>query len=208
MIAAALAAVGLLILVAGAKIRTERVDVNAQSDSAGGKRVEDNPLGDSKGDVTTGSALGIGLVQGFCLPIRGLSRSGATISTALLCGVGRRRAEEFSFATRHHRPNPTGDRPWSCTASSCSTPPNAASSPLHVSLPGLFGMLCSFVSGLVALRLLSRWLEGGKWSYFGCYCLAAAVIVFAFFGGPGIREAIRKLDNGKCDADFAPAAWL
>src|ERR1700722_6176742 len=50
LIAAALAAVGLLILAAGAKIRTERVEAGARSDSAGDKRVEDNPLGNSKGD--------------------------------------------------------------------------------------------------------------------------------------------------------------
>jgi undecaprenyl-diphosphatase len=36
-------------------------------------------------------------------------------------------------------------------------------------------MACSFVAGLLALRLLSRWLENGRWHYFGCYCLAAAV---------------------------------
>lgn len=44
------------------------------------------------------SALWVGAVQGLCLPFRGLSRSGATISTAMLVGVARRRAEEFSFA--------------------------------------------------------------------------------------------------------------
>ena len=49
-------------------------------------------------DVNTTSASWIGAVQGLCLPFRGLSRSGATISTGLLLGVGKRRMEEFSFA--------------------------------------------------------------------------------------------------------------
>lgn len=40
----------------------------------------------------------VGMVQGFCLPFRGLSRSGASISTALSIGVARKTAEEFSFA--------------------------------------------------------------------------------------------------------------
>src|SRR5690606_20877077 len=40
----------------------------------------------------------IGIIQGLCLPFRGFSRSGATISTAMLSGVGRQLAEEFSFA--------------------------------------------------------------------------------------------------------------
>lgn len=40
----------------------------------------------------------VGMVQGLCLPFRGLSRSGATISAALSIGVARKTAEEFSFA--------------------------------------------------------------------------------------------------------------
>ena len=40
----------------------------------------------------------IGAVQGLCLPFRGFSRSGATISTGLLLGNLKARVEEFSFA--------------------------------------------------------------------------------------------------------------
>ena len=49
-------------------------------------------------ELSARSAVWIGAVQGLCLPFRGLSRSGATISTGLALGVARRRAEEFSFA--------------------------------------------------------------------------------------------------------------
>jgi len=49
-------------------------------------------------DLSLGRAAWIGAVQGLCLPFRGFSRSGATISTGLFLGVSRRRAEEFSFA--------------------------------------------------------------------------------------------------------------
>jgi undecaprenyl-diphosphatase len=45
--------------------------------------------------------------------------------------------------------------------------------------PGLIGMAFSFLSGLGALWLLSRWLEEGRWKFFGYYCLVAAVVVFA-----------------------------
>jgi undecaprenyl-diphosphatase len=44
--------------------------------------------------------------------------------------------------------------------------------------PGLAGMVCSFVAGFLALKLLSRLLETGRWKYFGYYCLAAAALVF------------------------------
>ena len=37
-------------------------------------------------------------MQGLCLPFRGFSRSGATISAGMLAGVTKARAEAFSFA--------------------------------------------------------------------------------------------------------------
>ena len=117
-------------------------------------------------------ALIIGAVQGLCLPFRGFSRSGATISSALIMDMARRPAEEFSFVLAviltppviarevlrisHHQPTP------------------------HLStwlMPSLFGMVMSFVAGLVALRWLSQWLEHGRWHYFGVYCLVAAALI-------------------------------
>jgi undecaprenyl-diphosphatase len=50
---------------------------------------------------------------------------------------------------------------------------------LHLFMPGFVGMIFSFVAGLLALKWLSRWLEGGRWKFFGCYCLAAAAGVLA-----------------------------
>ena len=40
------------------------------------------------------------------------------------------------------------------------------------------GLVTAFVGGILALRLLSNWLENGNWRYFGYYCMAAAVAVF------------------------------
>src|SRR5665647_1029134 len=50
------------------------------------------------GELSIIPAIVIGAVQGLCLPFRGFTRSGATISTGLVLGVARRKAEEFSFA--------------------------------------------------------------------------------------------------------------
>jgi undecaprenyl-diphosphatase len=58
---------------------------------------------------------------------------------------------------------------------------STAAEPIHLTsllLPGIVGMVCSFVAGLLALRLLSSWLETGRWHYFGYYCLAFAAVVF------------------------------
>jgi undecaprenyl-diphosphatase len=50
---------------------------------------------------------------------------------------------------------------------------------VHLLVPGLVGMAFSFVSGLVALRLLSRVLEVGGWKYFGYCCVVASAVVLA-----------------------------
>ncbi len=145
-----------------------------------GMREERNQRDD---DVNTSRACWIGAIQGLCLPFRGFSRSGATISTGLLLGVGKRRMEEFSFALAVVLTPPVIARTlWRLfkAHSEASQPPHL----LQVAFPGLFGLLCSFVAGLLALRLLSRWLEAGRWKFFGYYCVVAAIVVFglAFAG--------------------------
>ena len=48
--------------------------------------------------ITLADSIAIGAIQGLCLPFRGFSRSGATISVGLLRGMARTRLEEYSFA--------------------------------------------------------------------------------------------------------------
>jgi undecaprenyl-diphosphatase len=129
------------------------------------------------GDVSPFRACWIGAVQGLCLPFRGFSRSGATISTGLLLGVGKRRMEEFSFALAVVLTPPVILRSlWRLFKERSGT--SQSSHLLHAALPGLFGMVCSFVAGWLALKLLSRWLETGRWKFFGYYCVVAAFVVF------------------------------
>jgi undecaprenyl-diphosphatase len=126
--------------------------------------------------ISLGAASVIGAVQGLCLPFRGFSRSGATISAGMLLGIARRRAEEFSFALAVVLTPPVIVREVHRLH-------KAQALANHVPLPhamsaGLIGMVLSFAAGLLALRWLSRWLEQGRWHYFGIYCLAAAFVVF------------------------------
>jgi undecaprenyl-diphosphatase len=131
------------------------------------------------GQMSTVSAFWIGAVQGLCLPFRGFSRSGATISTALLAGVERRRAEEFSFALAVVLTP-------AVVAREAMRFHKALSAELHpdgfwtLLGPSALGMALSFLAGLLALRWLSGWLEAGRWGYFGFYCLVLAACVFAF----------------------------
>src|ERR1700722_8674332 len=89
LVAPALAAAGILILIAGMR---EKAEGAAPANTAGSitRRPGEN--------VTMRQAGWMGLVQGLCLPFRGFSRSGATISTGMLTDASKERAERFSFA--------------------------------------------------------------------------------------------------------------
>ena len=131
------------------------------------------------GDLSLATVAWIGAVQGLCLPFRGFSRSGATISTGLALGVARRRAEEFSFALAVVL-TPAVIVKESYRLYKHQTALAASSTPdlLHLIGPGFLGMAFSFGAGLLALRWLSNWLENGRWSFFGGYCLLASFVVF------------------------------
>jgi undecaprenyl-diphosphatase len=153
LIAGALAAAGVLILIAAARA----------------------PRDTGRSELTLRDAAWIGAAQASIV-IRGFTRSGTTISTAMLAGVGRRRAEEFSFALGVViTPPAIALEAWRLLKSH-----GEIASPVHLGqllLPGLVGMVASFFAGLLALRWLSRWLEAGRWQYFGYYCLGAAAVV-------------------------------
>jgi undecaprenyl-diphosphatase len=153
-IAPALAAAGLLILIAG--LRESRPRRAARPDS---------------GEVGLTDAGIIGAVQGLCLPFRGFSRSGSTISTGMLLGVSKPRAERFSFALAVVLTPPIVAR----EALRLMHAPATQGSLQSVALLSVFGAVLAFIAGLLALKWLSRWLESGRWYLFGVYCLVAAV---------------------------------
>jgi undecaprenyl-diphosphatase len=154
-VAPALAAAGVLILIAGLARRQQPRE---------GKELTMNQSGI------------IGAVQGLCLPFRGFSRSGATISTGMLAGGAKERVEAFSFALAVILTPPVVIREALRLrhAEHLSGGLNLASA----MLPGLLGALFAFLAGLLALKWLSRWLEGGRWYLFGIYCLLASGVVF------------------------------
>jgi undecaprenyl-diphosphatase len=122
----------------------------------------------------------MGFVQGLCLPFRGFSRSGATISTGMLTGATKQRAERFSFALA------VVITPFAIAREAhrlLKATHTAAASGTLIDLHGtllfsLLGAVFAFLAGLVALKWLSNWLENGRWSWFGIYCLVASAVVF------------------------------
>jgi len=136
--------------------------------------------------VTMRQAGWIGAVQGLCLPFRGFSRSGATISTGMLVGASKERAERFSFALAVVlTPAVVGREALRLLKASHAAAANGTPINLHgVVVSSLLGAAFSFLAGLVALKWLSSWLESGKWYLFGIYCLLAACVVAYLHYGP------------------------
>jgi undecaprenyl-diphosphatase len=161
LIAGALAAVGLLIIYAG--LREEKIPRHSE--------------------IQPQHSVWIGIVQGICLPFRGFSRSGSTISTGLLLGLPKQKLEEFSFALAVVlTPLVIAKEAKRLLQDHVL---DGRESVLHLFLPGIVGMIFSFAAGLLALKWLSRWLEGGRWKFFGFYCLfAAAGVLLIHFKFP------------------------
>ncbi len=155
LISVSLAVVGVLIIFAGIKGRN---------------------IPDEKSSVGILESSYIGAVQGVCLPFRGFSRSGATISTGLLLKTSRRKAEEFSFALAVVLTPPVIVREVMrlMKGQHASTIRDMTG----LFMPSLLGMVFSFIAGLIALKWLSSWLEKGRWHLFGVYCICVSIVVF------------------------------
>lgn len=119
-----------------------------------------------QGDLKIGSAFLIGLAQSFAM-IPGISRSGATIATALGLGVAREKAARFSFLM--------------------STPVIVAATLVEILkmdgesasipwAPMLLGLLIAYVSGIFAIRVVVRVVQRNSLPYFGVYCLIAGAL--------------------------------
>jgi undecaprenyl-diphosphatase len=161
LIAPALAAAGILILIAG--LVEKRQQSTASSDS-----------------LTLSQAGWMGVVQGLALPFRGFSRSGSTISTGMLVGATKERAERFSFALAVIL-TPAVVGLESLRLQKASHVAQLAGTPIDLRASLMFsvlGMGFSFLAGLMALKWLSSWLESGRWYLFGIYCLLASGCVF------------------------------
>jgi undecaprenyl-diphosphatase len=117
------------------------------------------------------TAVLIGAAQAVAI-LPGCSRSGWTITTALLCGIGFAEAAEFSFVLS-----------IPAVAGALALELAAGSEPLTWGGAGLLavGVVGAFASGLVALRLLIRVLRSGRLYRFAWYLLPAGAAGLAWF---------------------------
>ncbi len=116
-------------------------------------------------------ALIIGIAQAFAV-LPGISRSGATITTALFLGNRREEAARFSFLMvilpiiAANFIDLLGREPTASEAVG--------------GFPLLVGFVAAFVSGLIACRWMLSIVRKGKLLYFGLYCLVVGTIAIIF----------------------------
>lgn len=130
--------------------------------------------GETKGELNFFKAFVIGLAQAFAL-LPGISRSGATISTALILGVSREKAARFSFLMVLV---PIMGASFLKFKDYLEAPVSTEQIPLIVLLSGF---LAALISGIVACKWMIKLVKQGKMLYFAAYCFIIATIVMIIY---------------------------
>ncbi len=118
-------------------------------------------------DVNLFRAIIIGLAQTVAI-LPGISRSGATITTALFLGVDKQKATRFSFLMVLV-PILGASFLEVLKLSSETTGPTASLTPFVI------GFIAAFISGLVACKWMLEIVKKGNLMYFSIYCLLAGL---------------------------------
>lgn len=113
-------------------------------------------------------ALLIGIAQAIAI-LPGISRSGATISSAVLLGIDREKAARFSFLMVV--PLILGKMAKDVLDGDFQETPNV--------IPLLIGFSAAFLTGLVACQWMIKLVKNSQLSYFAIYCFIVAAIAIA-----------------------------
>lgn len=128
------------------------------------------PANEYRNGISYWQAFAVGLGQAFAV-VPGLSRSGTTISTGLICGVRRDVMAQFSFLMV--LVPILGETFLEVVGGEFGASSVGA-------LPLILGFVSAFVSGLFACKVMIALVKKAKLSWFALYCLAAAVCIFIF----------------------------
>lgn len=128
------------------------------------------PANEYRNGISYWQAFAVGLGQAFAV-VPGLSRSGTTISTGLICGVKREVMAQFSFLMV--LVPILGETFLEIVGGEFGT------SSVGV-LSIVLGFVSAFVSGLFACKVMIALVKKARLSWFALYCLAAAVCIFIF----------------------------
>ena len=128
------------------------------------------PANEYRNGISYWQAFAVGLGQAFAV-VPGLSRSGTTISTGLICGVRRDVMAQFSFLMV--LVPILGETFLEVVGG------EFGSSSVGV-LPLVLGFVSAFLSGFFACKVMIALVKKAKLSWFAIYCLVAAVCIFIF----------------------------
>ena len=128
------------------------------------------PTNEYRNGISYWQALAVGVGQAFAV-LPGLSRSGTTISTGLICGVRRDVMAQFSFLMV--LVPILGETLLEIVGGEF-----GASSVGAQAL--ILGFVSAFVSGLFACKVMIALVKKAKLSWFALYCLLAAAAIFIF----------------------------
>lgn len=128
------------------------------------------PANQYRNGISYWQAFAVGLGQAFAV-VPGLSRSGTTISTGLICGVRREVIAQFSFLMV--LVPILGETFLEVVGGEFGTSSVGA-------LPLVLGFVSAFLSGLFACKVMIALVKKAKLSWFALYCLIAALCIFIF----------------------------
>ncbi|MEJ2005299.1 MAG: undecaprenyl-diphosphate phosphatase [Cyclobacteriaceae bacterium] len=129
---------------------------------------------DRQGDISWWKALVIGIAQAVAI-LPGISRSGATITTALYLGVEKNRATRFSFLMVLP---PILGAMLLKFKDLAEAPDTVTTLPVSILIAGF---IAAFVSGLLACQWMISIVRKGKLIYFAYYCYAIALITLIIY---------------------------
>ena len=117
--------------------------------------------------INTPQAFIIGIAQAIAAGFPGVSRSGSTISTGMICGVPKSDMVEYSFIL---------GIPAIIVANIVELKDAIEINAEFELLPTIIGVIVAAVVGVGCIKLLQWILKKDMWKYFGFYCLAIGVI--------------------------------
>lgn len=126
-------------------------------------------------EVNTTDAFAVGLAQVFAAGFPGISRSGSTISTGMICGVSKEYMVEYSFIL---------GIPAIVVANVVEFKDAIEAGAQLELLPTIVGIIVAAVVGVACIKLLQWILKKDMWKYFGYYCLVIGVftVICSFIG--------------------------
>lgn len=118
-------------------------------------------------DISFKNAFIIGVFQGFAI-LPGISRSGATISSAIVQGIDKNKAAEFSFLLS--APIILASFIWELLKV------KESAVEIYI-LPTIFGFLFAVIFGIIAIKIMLKVIQKVNYKYFSFYLIFLSIIL-------------------------------